>query len=134
MRIHLNWGNIEKTIILIQLDKGWDWVDFHGVVDDYLMLMNSVDHRVNLIIFSREEFIRLPKNALGNLPTLLRMTHPREDKTVIVGNLPFLRPLMEMMGKTVGLRFLVENYSYTNTVEEAYDLLAKVSEKQLEAV
>jgi hypothetical protein len=134
MRIHLNWGNAEKTILLIQLDKGWDWVDFHGVVDDYLMLMNSVDHRVNLIIFSTEEIIRLPQNALGNLPTLLRMTHPREDKTVIVGNLPFFRPLMELLGKTVGLRFLVENYMYSNTVEEAYALLTPAAVEQREAV
>jgi hypothetical protein len=127
VRIHLNWGNIEKNIILIQLDKGWDWLDFHKVLDDYLMFMNSVDHQVHLIIYSSEEIIRIPPNALNNLPTLMRMTHPREGKTVLVGQMPFFRPILELMGKTIGLRYLVENYTYADTVDEAYALLTQTA-------
>lgn len=121
MKVQIFWGNVEKTIIQIDMNVGWQWDDLYATFTPYLEMMNSVDHRVSLIFNVKEENIR--ENALSNLSRLIRMTHPREDKTVIVGHIPLITPFLDILSKVYGLKALLQNYRTAKTLEEAYTML-----------
>lgn len=125
MKCHLSWGNDANTIILMELQSGWEWLDIYAATDEYLAMMNSVTHRVNLIIYTTEQPIRVPPNALANMRYLMAFTHPREDKTIVVGTVPVLRPVLEVIKHIFGLRRVVENFEFADTLEEAYARLQK---------
>lgn len=83
--------------------------------------MEAVDHRVNLIFNVVDN--RIPRNAMKNLYLLMQMTHPREDKTVVVGHVPLVRPVLMVAGEIPGLRRYMQHYMIAATLSEAYELL-----------
>jgi hypothetical protein len=125
MKCQLRWGNEAKTIILMELQAGWEWLDIYTAADGYLAMMNAVPHRVSLIIYSTEQPIRVPPNALANMRLLMAFTHPREDKMVIVGDVPVIRPILQTIKHVFGLRRVVENVEFADTLDEAYARLQK---------
>jgi hypothetical protein len=125
MKCQLCWGNEAKTIILMELQAGWEWLDIYTMTDKYLAMMNAVSHRVSLIIYSTEQPIRLPPNALANMRYLMAFTHPREDKMILVGDVPVIRPLLQTIKHIFGLRRVVENFEFVDTLEDAYARLEK---------
>lgn len=121
MNSEIFWGNPEKTIIQINLNEGWDWLDLHHIAPTYLKMMESVDHRVHLIF--NVVYIHIPRNTMKNLHLLMRMTHPREDKTVVVGHIPLVRPVLMVAGEIPGLHHYMQHYMFAETLSEAYELL-----------
>jgi hypothetical protein len=50
MPISVTWLNPEKTIIHLSYIKPWNWSDFESAVIQANMLLDTVDHPVNMII------------------------------------------------------------------------------------
>ncbi len=124
-RFAILWGNDEHSIILVRLSIGWQWLDFELAVDEYLKMMDSVKHRVHLIIFTQDALIEVPPNALMHLPRLMKMTHPREDKTIIVGHFPIFTTLLNIIRQLPGMKRYVDNFWFAPTLAAAYEKLAE---------
>jgi hypothetical protein len=58
-----------------------------------------------------------------NLRDRLSFTRPREDKTIVVGDVPVIRPIFQTIKQVFGLRRIVENLEFADTLEEAYGRL-----------
>ncbi|MEZ4672145.1 MAG: hypothetical protein R3E39_29920 [Anaerolineae bacterium] len=128
------WGNDTKTIILIELHGNWNWHHIESVTEDYLKLMNSVEHRVHLIFHPVDNKFRLPTNALSRIPSLIEMTHPREDQTVLVAHSPLIKGILNIVGRVHGLQEAIAKYHFAKTLAEAYDILEKYDMEQKQPV
>ncbi|MBZ0293489.1 MAG: hypothetical protein K8L99_13055 [Anaerolineae bacterium] len=49
MPIHTFWDDDQKTIIQIQSKGQWTWEEFHKSLDQTVEMIESVDHRVDVI-------------------------------------------------------------------------------------
>lgn len=133
-RCIVRWGNDEKTIILIELFDNWNWLDLEIAAEDYLALMNTVKHSVHLIFHPVDNKFRIPANALGRIPKLMELTHPRENQTVIVGYALVLKNVLGIIKRVYSFNELVDKYHFANTLEAAYALLEQydmVQEQQV---
>lgn len=122
MNIDIFWGNPEKTIIQMDLNPGWEWNELgQTTAQTYIEMMESVDYRVHLIINVKSA--NLPPNVLSNWSRLMYVTHPREDKTVMVGHLHFVKTVLDILGRVSALRKYVSSYMMADTIEAAYEKL-----------
>ena len=123
MGYDVRWGNEEKTIVLGELIGDWTWDDFYQLTKTQIALMDTVDHRVHLIIFDQNERIKMPPGALSHLKRLINMAHPNEDRVVIVNIPAVAKALLDILRKIYGVRELVEQYIFVPSLEDAYAAL-----------
>ena len=122
MGVRMRWGKEDKTVILFELDHRWDWEEFYPLYQEYVEMIESVPHRVNVIYHLVEKSTQLPPLILLHMPRLMRMTHPREDRSVVVGRMQFAERFLAILGN-MGLREYTERYQFVDTLDEAYQLL-----------
>ena len=123
MGYDVRWGNEEKTIVLGELIGDWTWDDFYQLTKTQIALMDTVDHRVHLIIFDQNERIKMPPGALSHLKRLINMAHSNEERVVIVNIPAVAKALLDILRKVYGVRALVERYVFFASLEEAYAVL-----------
>jgi hypothetical protein len=124
MGVRMRWGNKEKTQILFEMDERWEWDEFYPLYKRYITMMDSVPHRVHVLYHLVDKSTRIPPLILLHLPRLMRMTHEREDRSVIVGRMQFAERFLAILGN-MGLSEYTERYQFVDTLEEAYQFLAQ---------
>jgi hypothetical protein len=120
MGYDVRWGNEEKTIMLCELTGEWIWNDFYELWKTQVVMLDTVDHQVHSIIFGPDEAIRVPPGALSHFRRLTSMSHPNEDRVVIVNIPAVAKALLDMLKKIYGVRGLVEQFIFVDSLEEAY--------------
>lgn len=126
MKCHLRWGDDEKSILVIELQPGWDWRDFYALHPEYTAMLDSVEHEVHLIYLPQEGAAVLPPNSIYHMRRLMMtMTHPREGYSMIVAQMPVLQSVLRIMKNMYGVRRLVEKTFIVATLDEAYHILAE---------
>lgn len=118
------WDNEEKTIIRVTYGLTWTWDDYFQADQAAQALLDSVDHRVDLILDMLNT--ALPADSLSRIPTLIRagigLARPNTGIVVLVGTSGYLRTLISAFQKVYPQEsrrvFLVE------TLDEAYALIA----------
>jgi len=124
MGVRIRWGNKSKTIIVFEMDQRWEWDEFYPLYKKYVAMMETVPYRVHLIYHLIEHSTRIPPLILLHMPRLMKMTHPREDRSVIVGRMQFAERFLAILSN-MGLRDYAERYQFVDTLDEAYQILAR---------
>src|SRR5262245_39191443 len=105
MGIHASWDNDEKTVIHSVDDGTWDWNDAYAVTLQINEMIESVNHKVNLIIGDDSgRMCKVPPNAVTHWHTIYRSLNPNAGLIIVVGANPFVRALINAVVKITGTR------------------------------
>ncbi len=99
MPVHVSWDNADQTIVHYQMDRNWTWEEFFGAKARAQALINTVSHKVAVILETHHDG-PLPTDLLGNIRNGLRTKHPRTALIIVVTTRPFIRT---MIGTVRGL-------------------------------
>jgi len=93
MPISVTWDNPEKTVICFTFEERWTWDEYHAAADRISEMVNSVNHRVDLIIDFRTGYV--PDNAIKQVESGSPLFwHPQAGFGVLVGVKGFIRSLL----------------------------------------
>lgn len=124
MTISIRWYNPEKTIILWERHDQTTWDDLHLKYNDVYTMLDSVNHPVDIIFYSRVSSV--PSNALPYLTRLLEREHPNERMRVIVNASSHLMRLLDIL--MIRRADKTDKVYFVKTLEEAVALIRKVRE------
>jgi hypothetical protein len=97
------WDDDEKTILRVTYHLGWSWDDLEGNLTIEEEMLNSVDHKVDVIADFRGT--RLPPGAISRLPKIAQSppyTHPNSGAVVMVGSPAFMREVVGVYKRVYG--------------------------------
>lgn len=119
MSITVAWDNPEKTILRQTYTGRWTWNQFYAASEQTRDLMDSVDHRVDILIDMRHSST-LPQNAMSHIGVVERR-HRNQGRIVAVG----VNQLIQLMFRIVlPIRpHLAEYILIVRTMDEAYAVL-----------
>jgi hypothetical protein len=99
----LYWHDTEKTIIRLDIERGWTWDDAHialGMMDE---IIPSVNHDVYTVYSFKPGASALPRNfAMSNIKTLLNSEVPNEKMFIFVGSQTLITSFIAMVTKVYG--------------------------------
>jgi hypothetical protein len=123
MSFNVEWDDEGKTIILITQRDSFVWDEWEALGHELEAMIDSVDHRVDVITDIRD--ITIPKDTLANFPKAARMTsltHPSVGVTVFFGGSHFVQTLANLFEKFYRPG---EKLVFVSTLEEAYEVIAE---------
>ena len=125
MKIEPKWDNEQKTIIRHVFQRGWGWTDFHQALEEASTMMNTVDHRVDVILDFRDASI-IPSGAITQVKKAYsNPKHPNVGTTVVIGANNFMQALVQVGTKLSPGTLQNWDVVFANTLDEAYSQLAK---------
>ncbi len=98
MPISVNWEDEAKTIICYHFQSKWTWDEFFAARDQALSMIDTVSHKVG-VIMNTPPNIALPADVLTHSLASLRHTHPNTVMIVFIAGKPFLNMIVSMMIK-----------------------------------
>lgn len=121
MGISPQWDNGAKTVILAAIEDEWNWDDAYAIIRQINQMIESVNHRVDLIFGDRTPHKgRIPPNAVTHWHNAYRSLPPNAGLIVIVGGDPFVRALLNAVIKLARASHRIQMVS---TLEEARALV-----------
>lgn len=125
MSIPVSWFNDEKTIIQYKFDGRWGWDDLYKAIDEAVVLLDSVSHRVDIMLdLTKSESVpSLNANGLKYVANAPTTTHPNMGIFVMVGMKPFIRISFDIFSRMYPRA--TRQYRLANTVEDAINVIAK---------
>lgn len=97
------WDNDEKTIMRVTYHAGWSWDDLEANLPVEAQMLDSVDHRVDVIADFRGT--QLPPGAISRLPKIAQSppyTHPNSGAMVMVGSPAFMKEVVAVYKRVYG--------------------------------
>jgi hypothetical protein len=122
MTITVQWDNAEKSIVRYIYEGPWTLNDFNTAYLQARELMDTVDHKVHLIIDVTKSGL-LPSNVLARSQSVARRHHPNEGSVVIVGASTFIRSLLEIYQRVYSDLVAPGKFHTAPNLEEARRLL-----------
>jgi len=119
--IQVEWGNVEKSVVLWKFSYPWVWEDFYSAQRTVDAMMNSVTGYVDNIFLTTEEQ-RIPKDAIMHFRNIVKQQHPRSNRIVVVGAKPRLAMLLNVIFGLIPSARL--QFRYVTSLDAAYALLA----------
>ena len=109
---------------MMQIRGQWSWEDVSAAVNQAVTLLDSVDHKVHLLIDVRESdaapaFDPAGLHRAANAPT---MDHRNTNLVILIGPGPFVRILYEIFQRVY--RQIAQRYQIVTSMEEAEALMA----------
>ena len=126
MGITNTWDNEEKTIIHQAYVGTWSWDEFDAAQQESGAMLDSVDHRVDLIINIEKSTIPDVRTALTKFPDIANvpaLTHPNAGLAVIAGARQLAATLIEAFGEFY--KPAADKIEIAATLEEAHELIAE---------
>ena len=126
MGITNTWDNEEKTIIHQAYEGVWSWAEFDAAQQESGVMLDSVDHKVGLIIDIEKSTIPEAKTALAkfsDIAAVPALTHPNAGLAVVAGASRLAATLIEAFGKFH--KPAAERMAVVPTLEEAYEIIAE---------
>jgi hypothetical protein len=122
MNIHFRWANGEQTLLLLTLEEGWTWAEYHDVVRQLATMIRQLDYTVDAVV---EITSRVPfpsGSALSQLRQVARILPENIGVIVVVSPNPFVKTINNILIQmTPKLRQMVE---LADTREEAHAVVA----------
>jgi hypothetical protein len=128
MPISVTWDNAEQTVICLTFDGRWTWDDYHTAASEISAMLNSVNHRVDLIVDFRTS--ELPNNAVKQVESGSALFwHPQAGFGVLVGVKGFIRSLLMLFIQVYpnSAQWLL----LAASVEDAREMLARQHQQPL---
>ena len=122
MSIMVVWDNPEKTIMRFIYNGQWSMDNFYQALQESHDLMNTVDHRVGLIIDVQNSKL-VPNGVLSHGKNVTLRKHPNQGKNVIVGASGFIRTLFDVYKKVYRSTFEEGAYAFAGSLDEARSML-----------
>jgi hypothetical protein len=97
------WDNDEKTIMRVTYHAGWSWDDLEANLIIEAQMLDSVDHKVDVIADFRGT--QLPPGAISRLPKIAQSppyTHPNSGAMVMVGSPAFMKEVVGVYKRVYG--------------------------------
>lgn len=97
------WDNDDKTVLRVTYHPGWSWNDLEENMTVEQDMLDSVPHRVDVIIDVRGT--RLPPGAIRRLPKIAQSppyTHPNSGAVLMVGSPVFLKEVIGVYKRVYG--------------------------------
>jgi hypothetical protein len=122
MGIKVAWDTEEQTAICLVFDKPWTWDDFEDANRQMLTLLNSVQHKVD-IIFDISNAGFPPSGALQRFKKVAQNHHPNTRLLVYVGGKEFVMNFLKLMVVIYGKAFQPPAFNFAGTLTEARELI-----------
>lgn len=123
MKINVAWDNDEKTILYYQFEKGWSWNDLREIFSEGYTMLDSVDHRVDVIMDFSEASMFAPSGAINQARHV--SNNPRHENiglTVLVGS-NFVSSIFNMFKKIASNSTAKWEVAFARKLEEAYEII-----------
>jgi hypothetical protein len=121
--ITTEWDDDEKTILRVTYHLGWSWDDLEGNLTIEEELLDSVDHKVDVIADFRGT--QLPPGAISRLPKIAQSppyTHPNSGAMVMVGSPAFMKEVVGVYKRVYGQ---AAKLTMVSDLDEARALIAQ---------
>ena len=121
------WDNDDKTVMHVTYQSGWTWDDMEGNLPLEEDMLNSVDHKVDVIADFRGT--QLPTGAISRLPKIAQSppyTHPNSGAMVMVGSPAFMKEVVGVYKRVYGQ---AAKLTMVHDLDEARALIAKKREE-----
>jgi hypothetical protein len=123
MPIEVHWEDETQTMVRFEIFSPFTWEDIRAGVQAEFRLLDTVNHTAG-ILFDARGAKTLPPGALPTLQELIALVHPNEGLKVIVGGGVVYKLFVTVFGIiAANNRELVEDYRFTESIEEAYGML-----------
>jgi hypothetical protein len=138
MPITVDWDNLQQTIILFTYNRPWTWREFDAAVEQTLALVNTVDHKVDIIFDLRNGGFP-PRDAVWRFKTAAELSHPNVGQYVYVAPsmlAHFVKNVIQIINRAYGGfgTFQVPPIVFTKSLEEARAFLTLERQQNMRAV
>ena len=96
MAIRAIWDNDEKTIVRYIFETGWTWDEFFVVKKQANAMMDTVAHKLGVILHMPSENV-IPPDVFANARNGLLTKHGNTVILVVVSTRPFVRTMIETL-------------------------------------
>lgn len=123
MNINVAWDNEEQTILRYQFFKGWSWNDLREIFNEGYSMLDTVHHRVDVIMDFTEASMFAPSGAINQARHV--SNNPRHDNiglTVLVGS-NFVSSIFNMFKKIASNSTSKWDVAFAPTLNEAYNMI-----------
>jgi hypothetical protein len=131
MPMHVYWSDPEQTIIRCDSEGSWTWEDYHAAVDEIVLMMKSVPHRVDMINFVKENSSRPKGSSQPHFQRALKMFPSNLAMHVLVTKNALARAMVALWRSVRGNK-LGDAIYLVATVDDAYAIIAENRAKQAE--
>jgi len=130
MTITTRWVDEEQTIATYELVGRWTWEEMTVAIKEMYAMLDSVPHKVDIIIDLSQSPSEPPRGMLAHLRNGTMEARNNWNSGVFVGVSPFVRVLLNTF-RRVEPR-LAKRYAVANTVDEAQAYIMKQRLEQAE--
>ena len=128
MPVSMDWDNAQRTVIRVTFDGTWEIKDIHLIINKGVSMIESVDHDVDTIYdFTRSKFS--PKHILTTVDYMENSHNIHERLMIMVNASVYIRSLTKVAAVMAPKTFA--DVRFVNCLEDAYALIAQVTEKAL---
>jgi hypothetical protein len=124
------WDDEEHTILRVTYLPGWTWDDLENNLSVEQHMLDSVDHRVDVITDLRNT--QLPPGAISRLPKIAQSppyTHPNSGGVVMVGSPSFMKEVVALYKRLYGQ---ASRLTMVSNLPEARALIAEIRRARAE--
>lgn len=122
MAISVGWANEAHETILVKYERLWTWPDFAAAKVEIDNLLNSVNHKVDIISDSHKSGGLPHGNALSTLANSFQSAPDNIGMVVVVGANPFFKSLLQIL-QTVSMNRAAKNIRFSKSLEDAQKIL-----------
>lgn len=117
------WDNPEQTVIRYHFEGAWGWKDLYAVIETAAAMMDTVEHRVCIVLDLRESrsVPTLNPSGLRHLANAPTTNHRNMGIFVIVGANTFTRAMFDIFARLYPRA--VEAYHMADSIERAYAII-----------
>jgi hypothetical protein len=118
MAIRVEWDDSDQNALRYTYEGSWNWDEFQQARKQARLLLDTVDHKVDVIIDVVQTGI-LPNNILSRANSIPRERHPNEGTIIIVGASPLIRFLYDVARRIYAEVIDYRGYRMVASLEEA---------------
>ena len=119
MKIHVDWGNPEETILVWTFENGWGTTDFKEVLPISIEMLSSKEHTVDVLADFQRTFTR-PTNLIALAQLGVGQAPPNIGQVVIISRSTFWQWMYQVFSRLY--RHDVE-FKFARDASEAYQFL-----------
>src|SRR5690348_4176726 len=123
MPVQLDWENDAQTVVHMEFIGQWTWEEAYNGSRIGFEMLESVDHRVNVIIDMRRS-TGLPVLALTHARNMIAKRHARTGMTVFLGANELFLTLWRIFSSAYKQVAHSQEFAFARDMDEAYKIFA----------
>jgi|GEM_PF-4477948 hypothetical protein len=101
MSIEVRWQDDTQSVIIYDFERQWGWADMFGAIEAAAALMDSVDHKVSVVLelTKTQSIPNINLASMQKLVTAPTASHPNMTYFYIVGAKGYIRSMLDIFGR-----------------------------------